>query len=98
MVKKDHGVRFDDVCMMSIVKNIMSPNHLAANCEATYVRYMIDDNILIKHKGLLSLLANDGSDAPAASVLDIIDPDNQIFHIPSEEDIHFKIQAADKFV
>lgn len=75
----------------------MSPLFLAANSGATYVCYITDGKMRVKHRCVLSLLRNMGRDVPTASTLCIMQLGVRIPYGLSQELSLLMIKAADAF-
>lgn len=95
MFKKSYAVRFVNVRVADIVEDVMTSNILAAICKVSYRRYDKLGTRIIKHQGVLSILARLGRDAPEAKIPGITHLDNPWLYEYSQKDILFIIPADD---
>lgn len=93
--KEKYSIRFVDGRIMHIAEDIMLSESLAANCRATYRRYIRVGKIMIKQRGVLSLLVKLGREAPAAKNVGLTHVDYQSLYISSVTEILLIIQATD---
>lgn len=83
---------------MNIVDDMISSKGLAENSRKTYVRYIRDGCIKIKHKVMFPLPIDLCEKALATQTIVITPLDEQTLYTPSEEYIVLIIQAAAAFV
>lgn len=80
------GARLVNMHVMKIADDIKSSKVLVASFRVTYLRYVIDSRIMIKHKDLLPLPKYVSTIAPAADTLGIMHMKDPSLYIFSQKD------------
>lgn len=66
---ENYGVRFDDVCLTDVEKDMTSSDVLAVRSRATSIRFITASGMMIKHQIVQPLIFRMDSDAVAAKTL-----------------------------
>lgn len=90
----DYGVRFVDVGITPIVKNMTSAYFSAANSEATHIRFITVGKMIIKRQAVLLLPKKLGRGVSAAKALSITYCDDSGLYISYQKDIFLIVQTV----
>lgn len=79
LFEENYAVSFVETRVLDILNDLMPWNILAANSKATYAHYICVAKMMMKNKGVLSLLVSLPMDAPVVKTLSITHLDDQAF-------------------